>query len=124
MSFSAEKANPNHAVKGGAVALQVVIPRVRKKDGATAQFHPQSPDETMAANYQRGETMHMLILNGTGNVKGAGVVELFSDERSGEKERIFSAHKRDTGEWSVKFRHPLSNFQAFFIVWPLFVAIV
>ena len=60
------------------MALQVAIPRV-KKDGAVAQLHPASAEQSMASALQRNETSDMLLLHGAVQVASEGSVSLYSD---------------------------------------------
>mmetsp|Transcript_42752 Transcript_42752/g.125468 ORF Transcript_42752/g.125468 Transcript_42752/m.125468 type:complete len:1353 (-) Transcript_42752:1502-5560(-) len=104
----------------GPMQLEVVMPRVRK-DGACAQFRPSQPEESMIQLYKAGRTEHMIILRGNANVAPGGMVELAQSSSSSLAGKIvFQAYKRPEGDWSVKYMHPLSCFQAFNIVISLF----
>jgi len=104
----------------GPMQLEVVMPRVRK-DGACAQFRPSQPEESMIQLYKAGRTEHMIILRGNANVAPGGVVELAQSSSSSQAGKVvFQACKRPEGDWSVKYMHPLSCFQAFNIVISLF----
>lgn len=104
----------------GPMQLEVVMPRVRK-DGACAQFRPSQPEESMIQLYKAGRTEHMLILRGNANVAPGGLVELAQSSSSSQSGKVvFQACKRPEGDWSVKYMHPLSCFQAFNIVISLF----
>ena len=98
------------AAAGGAVPLQVVIPRVRK-DGAAAQFYPASAEQTIASAYQRHETGHMFTLSGAAHVHAAGSVSLFHDEPGHARAKVFEATKAQQGEWVLRYRFPLSCHQ-------------
>jgi len=105
----------------GPMTIEVVMPRVRK-DGACAQFRPSQPEESMIQLYKAGRVEHMFILRGTANVAPGGRVELLHNP-TGAKDGglvVFKACKRPEGDWSVKYMHPLSCFQAFNIVIALF----
>ena len=105
----------------GPTELIVVMPRVRK-DGACAQFRPSQPEESMIQLFKAGRVEHMFILRGTANVAPGGMVELFHNGAlgSGTGKVVFQAHKRPEGDWSVKYMHPLSCFQAFNICISIF----
>jgi len=106
----------------GPTELIVVMPRVRK-DGACAQFRPSQPEESMIQLFKAGRVEHMFILRGTANVAPGGMVELFHNGAalsSGSGKVVFQAFKRPEGDWSVKYMHPLSCFQAFNICISIF----
>mmetsp|Transcript_21917 Transcript_21917/g.50193 ORF Transcript_21917/g.50193 Transcript_21917/m.50193 type:complete len:875 (-) Transcript_21917:277-2901(-) len=104
----------------GPMQLEVVMPRVRK-DGACAQFRPSQPEESMIQLYKAGRTEHMIILRGNANVAPGGVVELTQSASANQPGKVvFQAFKRPEGDWSVKYMHPLSCFQAFNIALSLF----
>lgn len=70
-----------------------------------------APDQSMAAAYQKGEKDRLITLNGVAQVSPGGTVELHTADGT----RVFDAHARESGLWSVKYRHPLSCYQAFSI---------
>ena len=76
----------------------------------------------MVQLYKAGRVEHMFVLKGTANVAPGGMVELWmnsSGARDGGQS-VFQACKAPEGNWSVKYMHPLSCFQAFNIAVAIF----
>ena len=75
----------------------------------------------MASSFQRGLMASLANLHGTARLdNGGGVVLTYAapPEPGGVSrppERVFEAFKRAEGEWAVRYRWPLSTFQAFAI---------
>ena len=86
--------------------LQVVIPKVSPQ-GVAEQFQPVAPDQSMAAAYQKGEHAKLMTLNGSAVMSAGGPVTLQMGSES-----VFEAKVRESGFWSVKFKHPLTAYQA------------
>eukprot|EP00965_Chrysotila_dentata_P172239 5683793-Pleurochrysis_carterae.AAC.1 len=64
--------------------------------------------------YRAGRTEHMFLIKGVANVAPGGSVELYVQNSAQNKEgqgKVFQAYKRQDGDWSVRYMHPLSCFQ-------------
>jgi hypothetical protein len=91
----------------------VVIPRVRKEDGACAQYRPATPEESMLNLYKAGRQSHMFVLRGAIVVRPGALVELLHNEgtKKGEAQTVFRARKHLDGHWSMENTHSLSTLQ-------------
>ena len=106
---------------GAVHQVQAVLPKARR-DGTVSRFVPTKPEETMAHHYRSGLMSDIMSL--TGLVKTSdheAAVELSYAEKTLSPEGVgvalpkvvvLQAFKRHEGEWRVRYRWPLSAFQA------------
>ena len=101
------------------VTIQGVIPRVAPDGTVAHHFRPMTPTDTMAFAFKKGEMGHMISLNGTTSTETASFAVNCDASDVGlpgkGKATIMEGHKRVDGDWRVRFRFPLSCFQAFAI---------
>ena len=96
---------------GQCLPIELVIPRVQR-DGQAAQFRPKTLGEAMIQQYKTGKTKHLFVLKGLAQLVPGGRVQL--KFRGGEHSAVVFEAYRSTGDrWAVRYRHPLSAFQAF-----------
>ena len=96
--------------------FQFVIPKAEQAAGKFAQFRPTDPKSTVAYQYQKGQLDNLMTLNGHAKVENGGAVELsYGADEAGPSVKVFEAFKQKDGEWSVRYRWPLSCYQAFAI---------
>ena len=96
---------------GHALPIDLVIPRVQR-DGQCAQFRPKTLSEAMIQQYKNGKTKHLFVLKGLVQLVEGGRVQL--KFRGGDHSAVVFEAFRSTGDrWTIKYRHPLSAFQAF-----------
>mmetsp|Transcript_31082 Transcript_31082/g.75545 ORF Transcript_31082/g.75545 Transcript_31082/m.75545 type:complete len:1826 (+) Transcript_31082:341-5818(+) len=97
--------------RGKSLHVEFILPRVLQ-DGHTAQFRPQRIAESMLQLYKTGKTKHLAVLRGAVHLVPGGKVQLLF--RGGSQSSVVFEAYRATGErWAVRYRHPLSAFQAF-----------
>ena len=109
---------------GDTLPLELIIPRVQR-DGQIAQFRPKVLSEAMSQHYKSGNTTDLFVLKGTANLAEYGKVQLEFGEMpvedtSGDLRSssavagvVFEAFYSDDNRWTVRYRHPLSAYQAF-----------
>ena len=96
---------------GQSVPIEFVIPRVQR-DGATAQYRPTQLGEAMIQQYKSGRTKHLFVLRGLCQLVPGGRVQL--KFRGGDHSAVvFEAFRSSGDRWTLRYRHPLSAFQAF-----------
>ena len=96
---------------GQTLPIDLVIPRVQR-DGQSAQFRPKSLSEAMIQQYKSGKTKHLFVLKGLALLTPGGRVQL--KFRGGDQSAVvFEAYRATDERWAVRYRHPLSAYQAF-----------
>ena len=66
----------------------------------------------MLSLYREGKTANMAVLRGAAQLVPGGKVQL--RWRGGDKAAVvFEAYRANQDQWAVRYRHPLSCFQAF-----------
>jgi len=96
---------------GQSLPIELVIPRVQR-DGQCAQFRPKTLSEAMIQQYKSGKTKHLFVLKGLAQLVPGGRVQL--KFRGGDHSAVvFEAYRSSDDRWTVRYRHPLSAFQAF-----------
>ena len=96
---------------GQTLPIELIVPRVQR-DGQCAQFRPKALAEAMIQQYKSGKTKHLFVLKGLAHLVPGGRVQL--KFRGGEHSAVvFEAYRHSGDRWAVRYRHPLSAFQAF-----------
>lgn len=100
--------------------LQFVMPKAHKEPNAGngmgfETFAPTESKGTIAYAFQNGMMDRLMTLNGLARVTNGGSVELTYAEEGATPQKVFETYKRRDGEWTVKYRWPLSCAQAFAI---------
>ena len=96
---------------GQTLPIELVIPRVQR-DGESAQFRPKALSEAMIQQYKNGKTKHLFVLKGLAQLVPGGRVQL--KFRGGDHSAVvFEAYRATEDRWAVRYRHPLSAYQAF-----------
>ena len=96
---------------GQTLPIELVIPRVQR-DGQSAQFRPKALSEAMIQQYKNGSTKHLFVLRGLVQLVPGGRVQL--KFRGGDHSAVvFEAYRASEDRWTVRYRHPLSAYQAF-----------
>jgi len=96
---------------GQTLPIDLVIPRVQR-DGQSAQFRPKTLSEAMIQQYKNGKTKHLFVLKGLALLVPGGRVQL--KFRGGDQSAVvFEAFRATDERWAIRYRHPLSAYQAF-----------
>ena len=96
---------------GQVLPIELVIPRV-EMSGAAAQFRPTKVADALLSLYRAGKTRDLFVLKGAAQLVPGGKVSLrFRGGR--EAATVFEAYRASGDRWAVRYRHPLSAYQAF-----------
>ena len=96
---------------GQLLPIELIIPRV-EMSGAAAQFRPTKVADALLSLYRAGKTRDLFILKGAAQLTPGGKVSLrFRGGR--EAATVFEAYRASGDRWAVRYRHPLSAYQAF-----------
>ena len=97
--------------QGQLLPVELVLPRV-EAGGASAQFRPTKVSEALLSQYRAGLTRDLTTAKGAAHLVPGGKVVLRI--RGGQYASVvFEAYRATGDRWAVRYRHPLSAYQAF-----------